>query len=108
MTLRDTNFLSRSVTQGILAPRSDRTSICRAPAIPSVALQLVAHHDPQPPGLGLAQAGGEHRDGGVVGMQRDAGADVAADRLGERREQEDRLADPVGKRARSSSTPSRA
>ena len=62
VTLRDTNFLSRSVAQGILAPRSDRTSICRAPAIPSVALQLVAHHDPQPPVLVLPRAGGEHRD----------------------------------------------
>jgi hypothetical protein len=32
VTLRDTKYLSPSVTQGILAPRSDRTSICRAPA----------------------------------------------------------------------------
>jgi hypothetical protein len=36
--------------------------------------------------------------GPVVGVQYGAGADVLADRLGQRREQELRLANPIGKR----------
>ncbi len=59
---------------------------------------LVAHHDPEPSGPGLAQARGQHRHGGVVGVQRGAGPDVAADRLGQGREQERGLPDPVGQR----------
>jgi len=59
---------------------------------------LVAYDDPEPSGLGLAETRGEHRHGGVVGVQRGASADVAADRLGQRREQEHRLPDPIGQR----------
>ncbi len=57
---------------------------------------LITHCDPEPPGPGLAGAGGEHRDGGVVGVQHAAGADMAADCLGQGGEQELGLADPVG------------
>ena len=57
---------------------------------------LIAHHHPEPPGSGSAQAGGKHGDGGVISMQNGAGEDMAADRLGQRREQEHRLAHPVG------------
>ena len=59
---------------------------------------LVAHDDPEPSGFGLSQAGREHRDGGVVGMQRGAGANMPADRLSQRSEQELRLSDPIGQR----------
>jgi hypothetical protein len=42
---------------------------------------LIAHRGPQPAGLGLAFAGIEHRDRRVVGVQREAGANMALDPL---------------------------
>ena len=57
---------------------------------------LVANDNPEPSGFGLSQAGREHRDGGVVGMQRGAGTNMPADHLSQRSEQELRLSDPIG------------
>ena len=59
---------------------------------------LVAHQDPEPSGPGFAQARGEHRHGGAVGVQRGAGPNVTADRLGQGRKQKHCLPDPVGQR----------
>jgi len=59
---------------------------------------FVAHQDPEPSSPGFAQARSEHRHGGVVGVQRGAGPDVAADRLGQGHKREHRLSDPVGQR----------
>ena len=57
---------------------------------------LVAHQDPQPPGLCLASPGVEHRHRRVVRMQHGAGPSVTADRLGQRQQQEHGVANPVG------------
>ena len=69
---------------------------------------LVTHDDPEPPGLGLAQAGGEHRDGGVVGMQHSPARTWRA--IASARGASRNSAWPIhsARVARSSSTPSRA
>ena len=77
------------------SPSSDRTPPVAPRRTPG---PLVAHDDPEPSGFGLPQAGREHRDGGVVGMQRGAGANMPADRCSQRSEQELRLSDPIGQR----------
>lgn len=52
---------------------------------------------PEPGGLGLAGAGGEHAHGRIVGEDRLGRQDMAADRVGQRFQQGGGLANPVGK-----------
>ncbi len=56
---------------------------------------LIAHHGPQPAGLGLAFAGIEHRNRRVVGVQREAGANMALDPRAQGFEQSGETADPA-------------
>ena len=57
---------------------------------------VIAHVAPQPPRLGLAAAGIQHRHRGVVGMHPFRRHDVRADRLDQRTHQPRRLSHPVG------------
>jgi hypothetical protein len=59
---------------------------------------LVAHVGPQPGRPRLAGAGRQHPHGRAVRMDGVAGQHVAADRLGQRLQERDGLADPVGER----------
>jgi hypothetical protein len=56
---------------------------------------VVAHVDPQPPGLGAAEPRRQHRDCGVIAMDLCGGEDMALDPGDHRIEQPGRLADPV-------------
>ena len=59
---------------------------------------VVAHVDPQAPGLGSSKSRRQHRHGGVVAVDLLGGEDVLADRRRDRIEQPGRLANPVGQR----------
>lgn len=57
---------------------------------------VVANIDPKPARRGLAEPGGEHRHGGIVGVERGPGHGMLADRLGQGRQQRGRRSDPIG------------
>ena len=59
---------------------------------------LVATVSPKPGGLGLACAGGEHRDRGVVGKDRLPRQHMPPDGIGQRFQQGGRFAHPVRQR----------
>lgn len=76
--------------QRVPEPDRRRRRICAR----SVALSV----GPQPSGLGLAVAGGQHRDGGVVGVDLGRRADVLTDRIGKWRQEGHAAAHHPGKR----------
>lgn len=57
---------------------------------------LVADIDPKPARRGLAEPGGEHRHGRVVGVECAPGQGMLADRLGQGCQQRGRRSDPIG------------
>src|SRR5579883_713405 len=57
---------------------------------------VVANISPEPPGLGLAVAGREHRHGCVVGVELASGEDMLADGLDQRTKQIAGCTDPAG------------
>ena len=57
---------------------------------------LVADIDPKAARRGLAEPGGEHRHGRVVGVKRAPGHGMLADRLGQGCQQRRRRSDPIG------------
>jgi hypothetical protein len=59
---------------------------------------IVAHVDPQPPGLGPAEPRHQHRDRRIVAMDLRGGEDVPLDPGDDRIEQPSRLADPIAQR----------
>ena len=62
---------------GMHSPAVRRVTIDRGGRYARSPGALVAHHHPEPPGSGSAQAGGKHGDGGVISM-RDGAGEVSA------------------------------
>ena len=81
---------------GMLAAAIGRVEEHRRRRIGAAKRPVVAHIGPQPAGAGLAL--GQHRHGGVVGMDALGCEDMRPDRLDQRHQGRRRSADPIGQR----------
>ena len=84
------------VLLGMLAATVARIEEHRRRRIRAAERPVVAHIGPQPAGAGLAL--GQHRHGGVVGMDALGREDMCADHVDQRHQRCCRRADPVGER----------
>ena len=82
----------------MLATAVGTVEVCGSRRCRAAERPVVAHIDPQPPGLGPAQSRRQHRNSRVVAVDLLGGKDMTPDRRHDRIEQPGRLSNPIAQR----------